>query len=57
MRRIALVTLVACDHARTTASGVTFREELRREPHGTVTVVRGLEGLYGNHRDLLRPAT
>ncbi|PZT70220.1 hypothetical protein DN402_31920 [Streptomyces sp. SW4] len=43
----------ARDHARMTAAGVTFLEEPRREPYGTVAVFRDL---YGNRWDLLQPA-
>ncbi|MGX4694086.1 VOC family protein [Streptomyces sp. JNUCC 63] len=42
------------DHARMRAAGVTFPEEPRHEPYGTVAV---FEDLYGNRRDLLQPAT
>ncbi len=38
------------DHARMTAAGVTFLEEPRREPYGTVAVFRDL---YGNTWDLI----
>ncbi|MEU6556562.1 VOC family protein [Streptomyces sp. NPDC046915] len=43
----------ARDHARMTAAGVTFLEEPRHEPYGTVVV---LQDLYGNRWDLLQPA-
>ncbi|MFV0137660.1 VOC family protein [Streptomyces sp. HMX87] len=43
----------ARDHARMTAAGVTFLEEPRHEPYGTVAVFRDL---YGNRWDLLQPA-
>jgi catechol 2,3-dioxygenase-like lactoylglutathione lyase family enzyme len=43
----------ARDHARMLAAGVTFLEEPRREPYGTVAVFRDL---YGNTWDLLQPA-
>ncbi|MEV5008430.1 VOC family protein [Streptomyces sp. NPDC093064] len=43
----------ARDHARMRAAGVTFLEEPRREPYGTVAV---FEDLYGNRWDLLQPA-
>lgn len=43
----------ARDHARMTAAGVTFLEEPRREPYGTVAV---FQDLYGNRWDLLQPA-
>ncbi|MBD0709555.1 MULTISPECIES: VOC family protein [unclassified Streptomyces] len=41
------------DHARMTAAGVTFLEEPRHEPYGSVAV---FEDLYGNRWDLLQPA-
>lgn len=45
----------ARDHARMKAAGVTFREEPRHEPYGTVAV---FEDLYGNLFDLIgRPRT
>ncbi|MEV5343224.1 VOC family protein [Streptomyces sp. NPDC052676] len=44
----------ARDHARMRAAGVTFLEEPRREPYGTVAV---FQDLYGNRWDLLQPAT
>lgn len=44
----------ARDHARMTAAGVTFLEEPRHEPYGSVAVFRDL---YGNRWDLLQPAT
>ncbi|PZH03878.1 extradiol dioxygenase [Streptomyces sp. NTH33] len=44
----------ARDHARMRAAGVTFLEEPRHEPYGTVAV---FEDLYGNRWDLLQPAT
>ena len=40
----------ARDHANMTAAGVTFLEEPRYEPYGTVAV---FEDLYGNKWDLL----
>ncbi|MFB0614568.1 VOC family protein [Streptomyces sp. AGS-58] len=43
----------ARDHARMTAADVTFLEEPRHEPYGTVAVFRDL---YGNRWDLLQPA-
>ncbi|MFJ5733076.1 VOC family protein [Streptomyces paradoxus] len=43
----------AGDHARMTAAGVTFLEEPRHEPYGTVAV---FQDLYGNRWDLLQPA-
>jgi catechol 2,3-dioxygenase-like lactoylglutathione lyase family enzyme len=43
----------ARDHARMLAAGVTFLEEPRREPYGTVAV---FQDLYGNRWDLLQPA-
>ncbi|MFJ8350086.1 VOC family protein [Streptomyces sp. NPDC094153] len=43
----------ARDHARMRAAGVTFLEEPRQEPYGTVAV---FEDLYGNRWDLLQPA-
>jgi catechol 2,3-dioxygenase-like lactoylglutathione lyase family enzyme len=43
----------ARDHARMVAAGVTFLEEPRHEPYGTVAV---FEDLYGNRWDLLQPA-
>ncbi|MGY4962203.1 VOC family protein [Streptomyces sp. 900105245] len=43
----------ARDHARMTAAGVTFLEEPRCEPYGTVAV---FQDLYGNRWDLLQPA-
>ncbi|MEU0970984.1 VOC family protein [Streptomyces sp. NPDC005917] len=43
----------ARDHARMTAVGVTFLEEPRHEPYGTVAV---FQDLYGNRWDLLQPA-
>lgn len=43
----------ARDHARMLAAGVTFLEEPRREPYGTVAVFLDL---YGNRWDLLQPA-
>ncbi|MEU3519660.1 VOC family protein [Streptomyces sp. NPDC006654] len=43
----------ARDHARMTAAGVTFLEQPRREPYGTVAV---FQDLYGNRWDLLQPA-
>lgn len=44
----------AGDHARMRAAGVTFLEEPRHEPYGSVAVFRDL---YGNRWDLLQPAT
>jgi catechol 2,3-dioxygenase-like lactoylglutathione lyase family enzyme len=41
------------DHARMTAAGVTFEQEPRREPYGTVAVFRDL---YGNRWDLIELA-
>ncbi|AMW08501.1 extradiol dioxygenase [Streptomyces qaidamensis] len=43
----------ARDHARMAAAGVTFLEDPRREPYGTVAV---FQDLYGNRWDLLQPA-
>ncbi|MFJ2968040.1 VOC family protein [Streptomyces collinus] len=43
----------ARDHARMSAAGVTFLEDPRREPYGTVAV---FQDLYGNRWDLLQPA-
>ncbi|MEU6812528.1 VOC family protein [Streptomyces sp. NPDC046831] len=43
----------ARDHARMRAAGVTFLEEPREEPYGTVAV---FQDLYGNRWDLLQPA-
>ncbi len=40
------------DHARMLAAGVTFLEEPRHEPYGSVAVFRDL---YGNRWDLLQP--
>ncbi|WP_369166658.1 VOC family protein [Streptomyces sp. R28] len=40
------------DHARMLAAGVTFLEEPRREPYGSVAV---FQDLYGNRWDLLQP--
>ncbi|GHE70592.1 MULTISPECIES: VOC family protein [Streptomyces] len=40
-------------HARMRAAGVTFLEEPRHEPYGTVAV---FQDLYGNRWDLLQPA-
>ncbi|MEU5422365.1 VOC family protein [Streptomyces sp. NPDC001407] len=40
----------ARDHARMRAAGVTFEEEPRQEPYGTVAV---FQDLYGNRWDLL----
>ncbi|MEU9560135.1 VOC family protein [Streptomyces fumanus] len=42
----------ARDHARLRAAGVTFLEEPRHEPYGTVAV---FQDLYGNRWDLLQP--
>ncbi|MET0234990.1 MAG: VOC family protein [Kibdelosporangium sp.] len=39
------------DHARMLAGGVSFEEEPRREPYGTVAVFRDL---YGNRWDLIQ---
>jgi catechol 2,3-dioxygenase-like lactoylglutathione lyase family enzyme len=44
----------ARDHARMAAAGVTFLEEPRHEPYGSVAV---FQDLYGNRWDLLQPAT
>jgi catechol 2,3-dioxygenase-like lactoylglutathione lyase family enzyme len=43
----------AGDHARMLAAGVTFLEEPRHEPYGSVAV---FQDLYGNRWDLLQPA-
>ncbi|MFF3737033.1 VOC family protein [Streptomyces sp. NPDC002566] len=43
----------AGDHARMHAAGVTFLEEPRHEPYGSVAV---FQDLYGNRWDLLQPA-
>ncbi|MFJ1735225.1 VOC family protein [Streptomyces sp. NPDC088254] len=43
----------AGDHARMRAAGVTFLEEPRHEPYGSVAV---FQDLYGNRWDLLQPA-
>ncbi|CAL9351870.1 VOC family protein [Streptomyces sp. enrichment culture] len=43
----------AGDHARMSAAGVTFLEEPRHEPYGSVAV---FQDLYGNRWDLLQPA-
>jgi catechol 2,3-dioxygenase-like lactoylglutathione lyase family enzyme len=43
----------ARDHARMATAGVTFLEEPRHEPYGTVAV---FQDLYGNRWDLLQPA-
>ncbi|ANH90170.1 extradiol dioxygenase [Streptomyces sp. SAT1] len=43
----------ARDHARMRAAGVTFLEEPRHEPYGSVAV---FQDLYGNRWDLLQPA-
>jgi catechol 2,3-dioxygenase-like lactoylglutathione lyase family enzyme len=43
----------ARDHARMLAAGVTFLEEPRHEPYGSVVV---FQDLYGNRWDLLQPA-
>ncbi|MEU3901993.1 VOC family protein [Streptomyces sp. NPDC045251] len=43
----------ARDHARMTAAGVTFLEEPRHEPYGSVAA---FQDLYGNRWDLLQPA-
>ncbi|MEV0980086.1 VOC family protein [Streptomyces sp. NPDC049915] len=43
----------ARDHARMAAAGVTFLEEPRHEPYGSVVV---FQDLYGNRWDLLQPA-
>lgn len=40
------------DHAAMQAAGVTFLEEPRREPYGTVAV---FADLYGNQFDLIQP--
>ena len=42
----------ASDHAAMIAAGVTFLEEPRDEPYGTVAV---FEDLYGNRWDLIEP--
>jgi catechol 2,3-dioxygenase-like lactoylglutathione lyase family enzyme len=42
------------DHARMVAAGITFEEEPRHEPYGTVAVFRDL---YGNRWDLLQSRT
>jgi catechol 2,3-dioxygenase-like lactoylglutathione lyase family enzyme len=44
----------ARDHARMSAAGVIFLEAPRHEPYGSVAV---FQDLYGNHWDLLQPAT
>ena len=44
----------ARDHARMLAAGVTFLEEPRHEPYGSVAV---FQDLYGNRWDLLQPAS
>ena len=44
----------ARDHDRMRAAGVTFLEEPRSEPYGTVAV---FEDLYGNRWDLIEPRT
>jgi catechol 2,3-dioxygenase-like lactoylglutathione lyase family enzyme len=44
----------AREHARMRAAGVTFLEEPRHEPYGSVAV---FQDLYGNRWDLLQPAT
>ncbi|MDI2128094.1 VOC family protein [Yinghuangia seranimata] len=41
----------AADHARMTAAGVTFAEDPRHEPYGTVAV---FVDLYGNRWDLIQ---
>lgn len=41
------------DHARMRAAGVTFLEEPRYEPYGTVAV---FEDVYGNRWDLIEPS-
>ena len=43
----------ARDHARMLRAGVTFLEEPRHEPYGSVAV---FQDLYGNRWDLLQPA-
>ncbi|WP_432138047.1 MULTISPECIES: VOC family protein [unclassified Streptomyces] len=43
----------ARDHGRMLAAGVTFLEEPRHEPYGSVAV---FQDLYGNRWDLLQPA-
>lgn len=43
----------ARDHARMMAFGITFHEEPRHEPYGTVAV---FEDHWGNRWDLLEPA-
>jgi uncharacterized glyoxalase superfamily protein PhnB len=42
----------ARDHKRLTDAGVTFEEEPRDEPYGTVAVFRDV---YGNRWDLIEP--
>ena len=42
----------AADHARMRRAGVTFVEEPRHEPYGTVVV---FEDAYGNRWDLIQP--
>lgn len=42
----------ARDHAAMLAAGVTFEEEPREEPYGTVAVFRDL---HGNRFDLIQP--
>jgi uncharacterized glyoxalase superfamily protein PhnB len=42
------------DHARMVKGGVTFEEEPRHEPYGTVAVFRDL---YGNRWDLIQSKT
>jgi catechol 2,3-dioxygenase-like lactoylglutathione lyase family enzyme len=42
----------ARDHARMLAAGVTFLEEPRHEPYGSVAV---FQDVYGNRWDLLQP--
>ncbi|MBA2280299.1 MAG: VOC family protein [Acidimicrobiia bacterium] len=42
----------ASDHARMVAAGVTFVEEPRHEPYGSVAV---FQDLYGNRWDLVEP--
>ncbi|CAM5717656.1 VOC family protein [Streptomyces canus] len=43
----------ARDHARMLGAGVTFLEQPRHEPYGSVAV---FQDLYGNRWDLLQPA-
>lgn len=43
----------AKDHARLTEAGVTFEEEPRHEPYGTVAV---FQDIFGNRWDLIGPS-